>query len=57
MEKAELENRNIENLGKASDRGKMAIKAELAVKDRVKFEKQMQHVHIRENLEKIKLRT
>jgi hypothetical protein len=36
-----LENRNVENINKATNRGKMAIKAELAVKDRVKFEKQM----------------
>jgi len=41
MDRAELENKNVENLKKATDRGKMAVKAELAVKDRVKFEKQM----------------
>ncbi len=51
-----MENKNVENISKATNRGKMAIKAELAVKDRVKFEKQMKQVHIKENLEKIKLR-
>jgi|LakMenE01Jun11ns_1017448.scaffolds.fasta_scaffold6172076_1 hypothetical protein len=54
--KAEAENKNFENLNKAVDRGKIALKAEMAVKDRSKFEKQMQEIHIKENLEKIKKR-
>ena len=40
----------------AEDRGKCAIKAEMAIKDRDRFEKEMKQAKTKQNLDRIKKR-